>query len=309
MPSATDEAAQPLLHIGYHKTATTWLQRCIFQDPKTRFGQIGGAQDFIATNPFVFRPNRIRKKLEPEIRGAQARNRVPVMSSERLSGDPYTGGYDSKAIADRLAAVYPRARILLVIREQKSMFVSIYKEYIMRGGAASFRQWTTPPEDGYWLPQFRFEFLAYHHLIGYYNRLFGDANVLVLPYELLQRQPRSFLQRLDEFAGTSAAQSNARPIRVSQSAAALSLKRHANRHLILDPVNPAPLLSVRGSNKVLVRLCREMDARIPAALRDRHDRRWRRYAERKIGDRYAKSNARTAKVTGLDLRAFGYACE
>jgi hypothetical protein len=300
---------QPILHIGYHKTGTTWLQECVFQNAEAGFSQVAGAQHLIAANPFDFKPRRIRKKLEPRVKEAQAQNLVPVLSSERLSGDPYTGGYDSKTIADRLAAVFPNARVLLVIREQTSMFVSIYKEYIMRGGAASFRQYVTPPGDGYWLPHFRFDFLEYHRLIGYYQDLFGDEAVLVLPYELLRTQPRTFLERLDEFIGVPATRSRIQPVRVSLSALALSLKRHANRYVVLDPVNPAPPLAFRGSNEILKLLCRGVDARIPAALRDRHERRWRRYAEREVGTRYAGSNALTAKLTRLDLRALGYACE
>ncbi len=300
---------RPLLHIGYHKTGTTWLQECVFQNAEAGFSQIPGAQRLIAVNPFDFDPRRVRRKLEPQMGEAQARNLVPVLSSERLSGDPYTGGYDSKTIADRLAAVFPNPRVLVVIREQTSMFVSIYKEYIMRGGGASFRQYVTPPEDGYWLPHFRFDFLEYHRLIGYYQDLFGDEAVLVLPYELLRTQPQTFLERLDEFVGVPATRSRSQPVRVSLSALALSLKRHANRYLVLDPVNPAPPLAFRRSNQVLKRVFRAVDGKIPATLRDRHERRWRRYAEREIGTRYAKSNALTAKLSGHDLRALGYACE
>jgi hypothetical protein len=35
----------------------------------------------------------------------------------------------------------------------------------------------------------------------------------------------------------------------------------------------------------------------------------RGYAESEVGTRYAESNALTAELTGLDLRAFGYLCK
>src|SRR5215204_3443216 len=135
---------RPLLHIGYHKTGTTWLQRHVFGDSGMGFSQMGGAQRLIAVNPFDFRPKRIRKQMERKMGQAQALGLVPVLSSERLAEEPHFGGYDSEFIAGPLAAVFPNAKILVVIREQTSMFLSIYKEYIRRGGAASLRQYLTP---------------------------------------------------------------------------------------------------------------------------------------------------------------------
>ena len=52
--------------------------------------------------------------------------KVPVISHERLSGYPHSGGHDSKEIAHRLAAVFPNAKVVIVIREQKSMILSNY---------------------------------------------------------------------------------------------------------------------------------------------------------------------------------------
>jgi hypothetical protein len=156
VPEATDRFAGPLVHIGYHKTGTTWLQRYVFGSSEAGFSQVAGAQRFIAVNAFGFRAGRIRREMERRVNKAQVQRLVPVLSSERLSGEPHFGGYDSEIIADRLAAVFPDARILVVIREQTSMFLSIYKEYIRRGGAASLKQYLAAPRDGYWMPQFRF---------------------------------------------------------------------------------------------------------------------------------------------------------
>ncbi|MBA3492053.1 MAG: sulfotransferase [Rubrobacteraceae bacterium] len=299
---------RPLLHIGYHKTGTTWLQRHVFGDAGSGFSQLGGAQRLIAVNAFDFRPKRIRKQMERKMGLAQGL--VPVLSSERLSGEPHFGGYDSEIIADRLAAVFPNARILIVVREQMSMFLSIYKEYIRRGGAASLRQYLATPRDGYWMPQFRFEFLEYHRLIGYYQHHFGAESVMVLPYELLRARPGRFLGMIGEFVGVPVVEPQVRPVNVSLSALALSLKRHANRYFVLDgPVNPAPPFDFPASNELLERMFRMLDSQLPITVHDRLERRWRRSAAREVGTRYAASNAVTADLTGLDLRAFGYVCE
>jgi len=300
---------QPLVHIGYHKTGTTWLQREVFSSSAAGFSQLGGAQRLIAVNAFSFKPRKVRKQMERRIGEVLDRGLTPVLSSERLSGAPHFGGYDSEIIADRLAAVFPNSRIMVVIREQKEMFLSIYKQYIRRGGAASLRQYLAAPRDGYWMPQFRFEYLEYHRLISRYQDLFGARNVLVLPYELLRSRPGDFLAKVSGFMDMPPAEPRNRPMNVSLSALSLSLRRHANRYVVLDPVNPAPPFDFPRSHEILERSCRAVDAIAPKSLLERHERRWRHRAAREVGNRYSHSNARTAALTGLALRTFGYDCD
>jgi len=304
---------RPLLHIGYHKTGTTWLQRHVFPKGKAGFFLVAGPDalrpSLVQVDAFDFGPELVREAFQPGIKKAQARNLVPVFSHERLSGNPHSGGYDSKQIADRLAATFPEARILVVIREQRNMLLSIYKQYVRMGGAASFRQYVTLPTGVGRVPVFRFEFLEYHRLVGHYRGLFGAEDVLVLPYELLAKDPASFLGRIGEFLGAPVAVPTVRWVNISPSAFALSLKRHANRWVVRDALNPAPPFAFEGSNETLLRTCRTVDRIAPAALKEGHERRWQRFAEQEIGERYAESNAITAELTGIDLRAFGYACK
>ena len=308
MPKTKDESKQPLVHIGYHKTGTTWLQQEVFSSSAVGFSQVGGAHRLIAVNAFSFKPRKVRKQMERRIGDVRDLGLTPVLSSERLSGAPHFGGYDSEIIADRLAAVFPNARIMVVIRQQTDMFLSIYKQYIRRGGAASLRQYLAAPRDGYWMPQFRFEYLEYHRLIARYQDLFGAVNVLVLPYELLRAQPKDFLAKVSEFVGLPPAEPRFLPLNVSLSALSLSLRRHANRYFVQDPVNPAPPFDFPRSHAILERSSRMVDAIAPVTLLERYERRWRHRAAREVGTRFAHSNARTAALTGLDLQMFGYDC-
>src|SRR5215218_14466 len=111
---------RPLLHIGYHKTGTTFLQRRVFPEPG--FSLVAGAKAlrpaFVVGDPFGFDPMLVRETFRPAIEKVRERDLVPVLSAERLSGNPHSGGYDSKQIAERLAATFPEARVLIVIREQ-----------------------------------------------------------------------------------------------------------------------------------------------------------------------------------------------
>ena len=51
---------EPLVHVGYHKTASTWLQRRIFSDESLGYLEVRPRtiidQAFIVCNPFRFDP-------------------------------------------------------------------------------------------------------------------------------------------------------------------------------------------------------------------------------------------------------------
>jgi hypothetical protein len=304
---------RPLLHIGYHKTGTTWLQKRVFPDTEAGFSFVAGPRivhsAFVAVNPFDFDAGAVRKNFERGINEAEAQGLVPVFSHERLSGSPYAGGHDSRTNADRLAATFPEARILVVIREQASMLGSIYKQYLRSGGAASFDQYVTPPPGTGRMPIFRFDFLEYHRLIGYYQQLFGVENVLALPYELLRENPGEFLARIGNFLGIPIAAPKGAMANISPSALSLSLKRQVNRYVVRDGLNPAPPLEINNSNRALLKACRRIDERVPARLIEGYERRWRSYIKHKVGERYAKSNAITTKLIGIELGEFGYPCQ
>jgi hypothetical protein len=88
----------------------------------------------VRARPFDFDAATVRSEFEPMLADAEREGLLPIVSFPRLSGHPYSGGYDSRPIADRIAQVFPEARILIVIREQRSTIVSTYKQYVHAGG-------------------------------------------------------------------------------------------------------------------------------------------------------------------------------
>ena len=301
---------RPLIHIGYHKTGTTWLQKRVFPDARAGFSFVGDPDAvrsaLVAINPFDFDPGAVRERFGPGIEEAEGGGLVPVLSHERLSGSPYAGGHDSRITADPLAEAFPGARILVSIREQKSVILSIYKQYLRWGGAASIEQFLTAPPGMGRIPIFRFDFYAYHRLIRHYQSLFGAENVLVLPYEMLKASPEGYLGRISGFLGTPLFVPGPDRDNVSPSALALAIKRHANRFVVRDALNPAPLFERQNANKPLHKMARRIDELTTPRFRQKHEDRWRRYVEARVGARYDNSNAAVGRLTGLDLGSFGY---
>lgn len=307
--STTAGRAAPLLHVGYHKTGTTWLQSGLFRDDDAGFASPWGSTEIrrvlVQPTAFTFDPAAASEVFRPGAEAARARGLVPVLSDERLSGSPHSGGHDTALLADRLAATFPEGRVLLVIREQKRVILSVYKQYVRDGGGATLDRYLFPrnPDER---PQFRFEHYEYHHLVAHYRRLFGVERVLVLTQEQLAAGELDFCRRVARFAGLPEPVSAPRGERYpALSAFALVLKRPFNRRFVRNSLSPAAPRYVKDHERRFERL----DRWLPALLSRPLERRWRREVEIAVNDRYAASNRRTAELTGLDLAGLGYPVE
>jgi len=104
--------SEPIVHIGYHKSGTTWLQRTLFARAdlgyrRLRFTQDG--VDVVRLHDFDFDAARCRDEMARKVESCASQGLVAVVSSERLSGNPHSGGYDSRTLADRITAALPGA--------------------------------------------------------------------------------------------------------------------------------------------------------------------------------------------------------
>jgi sulfotransferase family protein len=310
-----------LVHIGYHKTATNWFQEPFFGDPASGYQWLDKRprthplHRLIRDRPLTFDATAVREAFEPLLQKAEAAGLVPVLSSPRLSGHAYSGGYDSKELADRLKQVFPDGRILIVIREQRSMVASTYKQYVKAGGSCSLKHFLDPNMKlGFRVPAFDYGHFEYDRLIAYYQSHYGPENVLALPYEQFVRDGRGFVETVAEFAG--------RPVpddvldrlpytkRFNQgpSALGMTIARPLNRLGARSDMNPAPLVEWHAVRGLRNRFLRADLLRWPVVrgLAGRRESRYRRLVEDAVGDRYVQSNRTTAELTGMDLAEYGW---
>jgi Sulfotransferase family len=309
-----------LVHIGYHKTGTKWLRAALFRDPATGYGWVPKesppVRALVRERPLEFDAAATRAQLEPLVAEVEQAGLLPVVCWGRFAGQAFSGGHDAKEIADRLHAVLPESRILAVIREQQSMIVSTYKQYVKAGGAASLRSFLEPAdEQGFRVPTFDYEYFEYDRLLGYYRSLFGADSVLVLPYEQLVRDRREFVTRVADFAGRPVAEDvlermlRAKRTNPAQSALVLGATRPLNRFGPRNELNPSPLLDSKRIAAFAAQVRKKVD---PAgfgptrALAERSERRLRDAVAAAVGDRYANSNRVTAELFGLALESYGW---
>jgi len=306
-----------LLHIGYHKTGSRWLRALFFGDPSTGLGWVDKAgvdhpvRRLVSARPLEFDADQSRAEFEPLLQKIVEGGLSPVVSFERFSGNPFSGGYDSKEIADRLVQVFPDARVLVVVREQRSMIVSTYKQYVREGGALSPSKFMLPPTSrSVRVPWFDLRHFEYHHLLEYYRRLFGPEAVLALPYEQFATDPHSFVEQIARFAGRplDAETLDALPFDARTNpgppATNIAARRVLNGIGVCTDLNPAPPLA----SPLFWRLGKRID-RLSLAPRQavaHEEDRLRRTVDEIVGDRYAESNRRTGELIGVDLAAYGW---
>lgn len=304
-----------LLHIGYHKTGTTWLQKSVFEDRSSQspFLQPWNAvtiDELVMPHTLHFDPEKARGAFAAGFEAARSAGRLPVLSAERLSGNPHSGGYDSAELARRLALVFPEARILMVVREQVAAILSGYRQYVMVGGPCSLRRYLEPPAAGRArVPWFRFEHFEYDRLVSHYRMLFGPDNVLVLTHEQLVEDPVQFVDRIYAHAGlTRPANRGVSSERLNSSASdlVLALKRPINNLFVRDSLNPGGLIDSQRFSRRLQVAARLLDRTVPRSLRHRLHARSLRIVRNAVGDRYAASNRRLTALINTDLGALGY---
>ena len=309
--------ASVLVHIGYHKSGGGWLRRLFFTDPDTGFGTIGKSgrnhpvRRLVAARPFEFDADAMQAEFEPLLAPVRDEGRIPVVAFERFTGHPFSGGHDGKEIADRLAKVFPEASILVVIREQRSMIVSTYKQYIREGGALRLWGFMNPPTSkSMRVPWFDLRHFEYHHLLAYYRQLFGPDAVLALTYEQFVADAPAFVAEIARFAGRPLssdvlaslpfeAKTNPGP-----PATAIAARRLVNGLGVCTDLNPAPLFPSPAFWRLGKRIDRATLA--PQRVVAREEAKLRRAVAETVGDRYVESNRRTAELTGVDLAAYGW---
>jgi hypothetical protein len=185
-----------LFHIGYHKTATSFLQQQLFEK-STEFNRINQYEinrSLIYPGPFHFDEHICKEFITENTKN----DVINVFSNERLSGGPHSGGRDSKELANRIKKVAPNAKILIAVREQFSAILSSYNQYIKAGGSLSLNEYIKPKTKRD-LKRFRKEHFEYHHLVGYYIDLFGKENVLCVPFCALIKNEKLFINTILDF--------------------------------------------------------------------------------------------------------------
>lgn len=191
----------PLIHIGFPKTGTTWLQHEFFPFVKNI--------DFVrreAVSEILVKPNTFEweKDFAHEYFLKREGKQI-VICDEMLVGGMDAGfgnGAFIKEVGARLKDTFNQAQIILFIRNQHSMIASAYYQYVRTGGNYSINKFLR--RRGMFrlfiqeLSLFSFDFFKYDQVISYYKELFGENNVDVYLYEEFLENKCLFLNKFKQ---------------------------------------------------------------------------------------------------------------
>ena len=185
---------QTYIHIGYHKTGSTFLQKRIF--PRLPVNLITAPDIKYISDSEEFDKNLFISKLKKREKGTECAK--TVISQEGFSGSSDGNpARDPFRIADRLKETIPNAKIIIVTRDPEDYMHSLYAFRVAVRGleTRTYERYIQAKKE-----QLRRK-LNYPVLINHYRELFGKDAVLVLEYEELKEGPHKFIEKLTDFIG------------------------------------------------------------------------------------------------------------
>ena len=314
-----------LVHIGLHKTGTSWLQHELFisqnevfepmYETKPYNGLSTLAEDFIfdqnknLLNSFDSNTEVIKNSLQSILNLKHNCDKIFVMSHERLSGYPSSSAFDSSIIARRIKTVFPDGKIFIVIREQVSCILSNYFQYLQEGGTKDITAYLNTKYDGR-TPGFSENYFKYHHLIKYYQKLFGKEHVLVLSYEMFRSDKVQFFKLLSAFTNETISIAS-----LNFNKAYNTKKNHyvnykfrflSNYIKSSSSLNNASRLKFYTSRKIALKLKRFLYYISTEQLNKSTKNKLRNEIEQWSVGRFEESNKISSQLTNMNLESLGY---
>ncbi|MFV8819476.1 sulfotransferase domain-containing protein [Haliea sp. E17] len=290
-------------HIGYHKTATSWLQKAYFpshpevdllcnssapwNDPFLHY--------LISTPELKFDAHEAQRRLysQQSSDSSDRKRKIGLVSAERLSGFPLSGGFDSVHIAHRIHKVAADAKIIIVVREQSDMISSVYKQMVGEGFSGTLEQMLNRPS---WKTAgFNLAFYEFDLLVRLYLDLFGNDQVLVLSYESFREAPDKFVSQLCDFLEISKLSPPAENKIVNQGMSTASMRMIRRLNPIRETeFNPYPAIKLPpGIFEFIYKSHRAIDRRQLQLMSDD--------LRSELQDYYRSSNIQLHQLTGIKL--------
>lgn len=191
------------LHIGLHKTATTFLQKAVFPNirdinfiEQERIYRI--LRRIMIEDSVIFDQNKTKKQISNYMTDG-----INLISAEGLSGNPCLQYINRSNVVYKLHNMFSDAKIIIGIRNQRDMIVSLYKQYVKIGGTKRISDFIHPKQIiGEPIQDFfDLETLKYGPYLQRIEEYFGLDNIYIYIYEDLLRDKKKFVKGILNFLG------------------------------------------------------------------------------------------------------------
>lgn len=181
------------IHVGFPKCGSTFLQSEVFDKIKainaiTVGGKNCAMPSILSYITYCQDPYYDQKQVSKELKD------IPN-DINGISNEGFTSFVSPVLLAKRLKKSFGDIKILIVLRNQKSILLSHYLHDIKIGYVASFDKWLDIQ-----FANFRYKFFQYSHSIECYQKQFGVDNVKVVLFEeLFNREKITEILEFTEF--------------------------------------------------------------------------------------------------------------
>ena len=194
-----------LVHVGIHKSGSTFLQKEIFPKIKN-YTYLG----FLSENKYSDEIRYLQSCSDLDFDENKIRNLINffqnfvkekklLVSSEAFTGNIspqfFGTGIFIDLISKRIKKYIPNPKIVLILRNQRDAIYSLYKDDIQFGYTCTFDDWIKER-----LKTHSLEYFKYDKIVTYYQKFFGEENVKIFFYENIFKKQNGmmhFLNQLD----------------------------------------------------------------------------------------------------------------
>ncbi len=283
-----------IVHIGFPKTATTFLQWEIFPNLKgINYVDYRTCEkifpDLIYLDELDYDKTDVKKRLDKMM--APGDN---LLSFESLVGAPFIYKGQGRSLIPARLNELGFGKVIITIRNQVEMYDSLYRQYVIQGGVMSFRNFLNADKKwNYYVRAFNPGYLYYDLLIEKYQAQFGKENVLILEQEGLKRDKNQFLDQIQKFTNSQLLENRPTGRKVNKSMSNLSIRvlRIVN-HFIFTSQKPNNLIwnaiSTRNVSRIFIAILEPFFFNFISSRKSFLSPEDKQYIEKK----YAESNSR-----------------
>jgi hypothetical protein len=300
-----------VLHIGFSKCASTYLRALLRASPAVHMVFKSGFFTPFLARDMTFRDYQGLFRDETGIVNVESDEHLTLPGVHPTLGIRTTNLDEFVEVADKIRAYVPHIRIIMVIRNQTSLIVSRYSEFLITGGSLCFEDFVADllGEDGnqnLWYQNY------YRRIIGILEDRFPRQNLLILLQEAMRENAQQTAATISRFIGLTEDLKlivGLRSERRSLSLAGLRLLARLNRLMVkrpgfggAPPTTRVPLIVFRNA----VRIVRAVDYYVLGRLSASASALMTSNVAQRIMDEFRADNIELQKYFGRDLGAFGY---
>ncbi|MEM6641971.1 MAG: sulfotransferase domain-containing protein [Bacteroidota bacterium] len=241
--------ADRLIHIGFPKTGTTYLQSSIFPHLGVNYVDFRTSaailNKLVYADPLDYNEVEIIEQLRDISKGVRT-----LFSFENLAGSPFYYKGLNRGLIPRSLKSLGFSKVIITIRNQQTAIESYYRQYVVQGGTLNFLEFLDLKDKRPWQSKFfNINYLKYDLILQKYVEVFGPENVLVLSQEMLRESRAAYVNKLCSFLGCEYMEPKELSTKSNRSLTDLSLLvlRLVN-HFTYSAISPHHLISDNLSN-------------------------------------------------------------